>query len=63
MPELTVVAEANVALFGTSLSEAGISSVIAEKQGDLERMVSRLELIENRQALTLLKNIFFLTKI
>ena len=63
MPDIKVIAESNATLLGALLSEEGVSSVMALKCGDLDRMVSRLKLIENHQAFALLKNCFALPKI
>ena len=63
IPGVKVVKGSEVSLLGAPLSEAGISNAVAEKQEDLERLTSRLELIENHQAFALLKSCFSLPKL
>ena len=63
MPEIKVVAESNASLLGAPLTEEGISSVMSVKCEELDRMVTRLRLLENHQAFALLKNCFALPKI
>ena len=63
MPEIKVVAESNASLLGAPLAEEGISSVMSVKCEELDRMVTRLRLLENHQAVALLKNCFALPKI
>ena len=63
MPEIEVIAASNGSLLGAPLSEEGISSVMAAKCEELDRMVSRLRLIENHQDFALLKNCIVLPKI
>ena len=63
MPEIKVIALSDASLLGAPLSEGGASSVMAAKCEDLNRMVSRLTLLENHQAFALLKNCFALPKI
>ena len=63
MPEIKVVAESNASLLGAPLAEEGISSVMSVKCEELDRMVTRLRLLENHQAFALLKNCFALPKI
>ena len=50
-------------LLGAPLSGDGVSKAILEKRDDLERITSRLQLIENHQAFVLLKNCFSLPKL
>ena len=45
------------------LSEKGISIAIRKKRQDLERLVSKLKIIDNHQAFILLKNCFALSKL
>ena len=63
LPELKIVPISNASLLGAPLTVEGISAVIREKREDLERMTSRLRLIENHQAFVLLKNCFSLPKL
>ena len=63
VPGVRVVPRSEVSLLGAPLSEAGVSAAVTEKRGDLERLVSRLSLIENHQAFALLKNCFSLPKL
>lgn len=63
LPRLKVISESDVSLLGAPLSERGLAAAILGKQEDLERMVSRLTLIENHQAFALLKNCFSLPKL
>ena len=63
LPSLKVIVPTSSTLLGAPLSERGISYVIRERAEDLERMVSKLHLIENHQAFVLLKNCFALPKL
>ena len=63
IPGLKVVQQSDCSLLGAPLADAGISATMREKVGDLERMSSRLELVESHQAFVLLKNCFALPKV
>jgi len=63
LPELKVVSVADSSLLGAPLSVDGVSAAVLEKREDLERLVSRLNLIENHQAFALLKNCLSLPKL
>ena len=63
MPGLRVVSVEDSSLLGAPLFERGIPAAVAEKREDLERLSSRLKLIENHQAFALLKNCFALPKL
>jgi hypothetical protein len=62
-PRLRVTVLSEASLLGSPLSEGGISAAIREKREDLERLVSRLSLIESHQAYVLLKNCLSLPKL
>ena len=63
LPELRFTRASECNLLGAPLSEEGISSAIQEKCEVLRRMTTRLNLIENHQAFTLLRNNFALLKL
>lgn len=63
LPEVEIVPESGATLLGAPLSEEGLESAIRGKCGDLERLVSRLELIESHQAFFLLKNCLSIPKL
>ncbi|PXF39673.1 hypothetical protein BWQ96_10627 [Gracilariopsis chorda] len=63
MPGLRVVSVEDSNLLGAPLMEKGIPAAVAEKREDLERLSSRLRVIENHQAFALLKNCFALPKL
>lgn len=63
LPEIKIVSASESSLLGAPLTEFGISEVLSTKREDLERMVARLQLIENHQAFALLKNCFALPKL
>jgi hypothetical protein len=63
LPELRFKQASESNLLGAPLSEEGISSAIREKCEDLRRMTTRLNMIENHMAFTLLKNCFALPKL
>ena len=63
MPGLKVVQRSEATLLGAPLSGEGVSTVLSGKSEDLERMVSRLRLIENHQAFALLKSCFALPRL
>ena len=63
MPGLRVVPVEDSNLLGAPLMERGIPAAVAEKREDLERLSSRLKLVENHQAFALLKNCFALPKL
>ena len=58
LPELKIVPISNASLLEAPLTVEGILAAICEKREDLERMKSRLRLIENHQSFVLLKNCF-----
>ena len=62
-PQIKVIPASESFLLGASLSVEGTPGAVREKCEDLERLVSRLELIENHQAFALLKNCFSLPKL
>ena len=63
LPRLKVISESDVSLLGAPLSEEGLAAAIEGKREDLERLVSRLAMIENHQAFVLLKNCLSLPKL
>ena len=62
-PELKLVPAAKSFWLGAPLSEEGISVPIREKREDLERLVSKLKILENHQAFILRKYCFALPKL
>ena len=62
IPEIEVVPESRATLLGAPLAEEGLSDAVLGKCEDLERLVSRLELIESHQAFVLYKNCFAIPK-
>lgn len=63
LPEVKVVPRSEALLLGAPLSEESVSMAVLEKRRDLERLVSRLRLLENHQAFAMLKNCFSLPKL
>ena len=63
LPEVEIVPASQGTLLGAPLSKDGLATAIRERCEDLERLVSRLELIESHQAFALLKNCLAIPKL
>ena len=50
-------------LLGAPLSEEGIVGILGDRREDLQRVVSRLDVIDNHQAFILLRNAFSIPKL
>ena len=63
LPRIRLVPVTEATLLGAPLSEEGVDAALRSGQQKLERMVSRLELVEGHQGFTLLRNCLAIPKL
>lgn len=63
LPEVKVVQTCNLSLLGAPLDQRGIPGSICDKKEGLDKMASKLELLDSHQAFVLLRNAFAIPKL
>lgn len=63
LPEIKVVQRSVLSLLGAPLDQNSIPGTLLEKKESLDRMTTKLELLERHQAFVLLKNVFAIPKL
>ena len=63
LPNIKIVVPEQQCLLGSALTDEALPGLLEEKQDDITRLVSRLELIEPHIAMILLKNCFSIPKL
>ena len=63
LPGVRVVRDVDCSLLGAPILSDGIAGALVEKKQNLERMISKLEAVDNHQAFVLLRNAFAIPKL